>query len=704
MQFTDETMTTELLDFEGPLTHLLPNYEPREEQKEMLETVQNAYINSEIALIEAGTGIGKSIAYLIPALKWALETSERTVISTHTIALQQQLLNKDLPTLSQALNCDLKAVLVKGMSNYVCLRKLEESRHESLLLPEEEKNQFEKIEAWAQHTSDGSRAHLSFIPTSKVWESVCAEADTCTFRKCPHFDHCHLMKARENAKSAKLIIVNHSLLMADLAIRLTDENYTEHALLPPYKHLIIDEAHHLEEVATKSFARKAGEIQMRRTLLRVGSDRAGKLSLVSDQLTRLKKKLPPELLALRNDLLVDIANAFAAYHTLLDDLEREDKVRIQASLQSHPIWKEEVVPMTSQLHSQMNKFQAAMHNYEQELQTIDSENFREKTAGPRKEIAAMVTRLQDAVSLLQYLATNPPDPEKVPWIERRTFKKSQAIDLFEAELDVSKLLSKALFEPFSSLVLCSATLTSNNKFNFFRKQTGLDLIEKPITEKIFSSPFDYETQGMFLIPNDIPLPSDPSFLSDANALILKAILAAKTGTFILFTSYSMLTKTFHALQKPLSQAGFNLLKQGDSNRNELLSDFRNQKNSVLFGTDSFWEGVDVAGDALELVIITKLPFRVPTEPLVQARSELIEQQGGSPFFDYSLPQAIVKFKQGAGRLIRNKRDYGFVLCLDSRILQKNYGKQFLKSLPPFKQVSTPSEEIVKQIQQFKRRR
>ncbi|MEX2305882.1 MAG: helicase C-terminal domain-containing protein [Waddliaceae bacterium] len=696
-------MTLELLDFEGPLTHLLPHYEPRKEQKEMLKTVESAYNNSEIALIEAGTGIGKSIAYLIPALKWATETGERTVISTHTIALQQQLLNKDLPTLRKALNCDIKAVLVKGMSNYICLRKLEESKHEFLLLPEEEKGQFEKIEQWAYQTADGSRTDLNFLPKSKVWESVCAEADTCTFRKCPHFDHCHLMKARENAKDAKIIIVNHSLLMADLSIRLTDENYDEHALLPPYKHLIIDEAHHIEEVATKSFARKAGEIQMRRTLMRVGSDRAGKLSIIGDQLSRLKKKIPPELIAQRSDLLVDIVNAFAAYHTLFDVLEKEDKVRIQASIQKDPVWKEEVIPLTSQLHAQMNTYQAAMHNFEQELQTIDSESFREKTSGPRKEITAMIVRLQEAVSLLQYLATNPPSPDKVPWIERRIFKKTQAIDLYEAELDISKLLSSALFQPFSSLVLCSATLTSNNKFNFFRKQTGLDLTDKPITEKIFFSPFDYENQGVFLIPNDIPLPSHPSFLSDANALMLKTILSARTGTFILFTSYSMLTKTYSALLDPLTKAGFTLLKQGDGNRHDLLSRFRNEKNCVLFGTDSFWEGVDVAGEALEFVIITKLPFRVPTEPVIQARSELIDQQGGSAFFDYSLPQAIVKFKQGAGRLIRNKKDHGYVLCLDSRILQKNYGKQFLKSLPPFKQVSVPSEEIVKEIQKFKKR-
>lgn len=720
-----------ILESNGPLSRVLKGFESRPEQLKMTAKIVEAYNQNQIALIEAGTGTGKSLSYLIPALIWASSYQERTLISTNTITLQEQLLNKDIPLLIKALNLHLKVVLVKGMNNYICLRKIEDAQSELTFFPSEESDEIEKIIAWSSSTKEGSRAELPFIPSSGAWDKLGAESDACPHNNCAYYQQCFFFKARRQANDAQILIVNHHLLFADLQQRAASNNYNSSALLPEYQRIILDEAHHIEDIATEFFASRASRLELLRILGKLSSEKhnkgLGKLSILKEKLQNSFNKSPPsdttsifsslsiDLPALKRKLLDHTHEAFEAFSSagmqLLQatDLETEPdefKSRLRPIHQSHPVWKNHAVNAAKILIGTIYSYAQELKSIESRLKLIVNERLQEQTKSIRFDIQALALRLEGLADLINEFISPLIDSNKVRWIEAQKAKLQTNIYLVDAHLDISKKLIENFFSKFNTIVLCSATLTSNKSFAFIRQRLGLhpeSLPNKQITETIYESPFNYKQQALLVIPTDIPHPSHPDFIRAATDKIWEAIQASKGNTFILFTSYSMLQTCYDLLIERLQKNRYPTLKQGDDRRNALLEKFKNTDYSVLFGTDSFWEGVDVVGEALRCVVIVKLPFRVPSDPIIQARTEALIAKGKNPFLDYSIPHAIVKFKQGFGRLIRNKRDRGCVVCLDNRLAFKKYGHLFLSSLPPCQKQFVEGDQMLKEMQEFYRK-
>lgn len=726
----DSKAALRVLNHDGPFSTTLKGFEPRHEQQMMMGNVLDAYNQRAIALIEAGTGTGKSLAYLIPAMLWAVQTKERTVISTNTITLQEQLLQKDIPLVEKALNLNIKAVLVKGMQNYICLRKLEDAKQELLLYPPGEADELQKIDLWKEGPHDGSRSALPFSPSSQVWEKVSAESDTCNRNKCPYYNQCVFFKARKQANDAQILIVNHHLLFADLAYRIENDKFNEDAILPQYNNVILDEAHNIEDIATEYFASHVSQMDILRIMGRLTAEKGGKvhgkLPLLKEKLlAHYRQDLPAEassiynrlvidLPGLRNELLQHALEAFNAFFDFAQMMQNkgaeetapgESKLRILPYHQTHPFWQAKLIPMAKQLSATATGYAQALSSLLADIKQLKSETLEEQLKGLVFELNALAFRINACGSAVEQFINAIPDT-KVRWIELQPLKTLVNTSLINAELNISKLLAEFLFSKFDTVVLCSATLTTNKHFQFIRSRLGLNqalLPHRVIKEYTYESPFNFSQQALFAIPTDIPNPSDSSFTSAAAEKIWQALLSSRGNAFVLFTSYAMLTTCYNLLEKRLRELRYHPMKQGDADRQHLLKTFKTTDHSVLFGTDSFWEGVDVAGDALRCVIIVKLPFKVPSDPLIQARSESISARGGDPFMDYSLPQAIVKFKQGFGRLIRNRRDRGCIVCLDNRLMTKQYGKLFLSSLPDCQRTFVSGNALQEQMTEFYRK-
>lgn len=722
----DVEAVTRLLGVQGPLSRSLRGFESRPQQKQMMCNVLEAFNAGHVALVEAGTGTGKSMAYLIPALLWAIQTGERVLISTNTITLQEQLLFKDIPSLCRALNISVKAVLVKGMGNYVCKRKLAETDEERLFFSLAEREELEYIFAWEKKANDGSRTTMPKLPSPAVWDKISAEKDTCNTNDCPHYQECHFFKARRHAGDAHILIANHNLLFADLSVRADTENYSGQAVLPNYGRIILDEAHHIEEVATEYFAEELSWMDLLRTMARISSEKQGqvqgKLPVLKQKLEEAySKEVPKEvsailsrmnldLSALRREVLHVSADAFRAFHQFIprgeDLIGGEQKLRVLPGYLQRPDWLSGVFPKAKLLVEATMRYAQALTGLEHDLKSLNNERFQEASKGTRFDLAALTLRLHTAAMLLDQFISSPPPASKVRWIETQVLRTMTNVNIVDAELDISHALVEYLFKPFSTIILCSATLTTNKQFSYMKQRLGLTpqmLPEKTITENIYESPFDYQKQAMLAIPVDMPSPLEAGFYSAAIDAIWEVIQASRGAAFVLFTSYSMLKQCHDQMAVRMAEHRYTLLKQGDDNRQVLLSKFKSSERAVLFGTDSFWEGVDVSGEALRCVVIVKLPFKVPTEPITQARTEAIVAEGKDPFFEYALPNAIVKFKQGFGRLIRNRRDRGCIVCLDSRILTKRYGKLFLSSLPPCQQLCIPKAQLAEQMRAFYKR-
>ncbi|MGE3953961.1 MAG: ATP-dependent DNA helicase [Parachlamydiales bacterium] len=659
----------------GPISKHLPHYEPRPQQQQMAAIVKAAIERGQTALIEAGTGTGKTLAYGAPALLAALNQQKRIVISTHTINLQQQLVDKDLPFLLKALNADLKVVLVKGMYNYLCLKKLSEASAEKGSFPPDEAEELSQIEGWAQKSEDGSRSDLPIVPSGATWERVGAELDLCPGKRCPHYKECFFMSAREAAKEAQVLVVNHHLLLADLALKAESD---EGGILPDYDVLILDEAHHLEEVATESWAIRLSRFEWIKLLGRLiqdkGATRLGKLPTLERQLRALEAphalidRVSWELPAEKKRLVGDLNDLFHLFAQFLS----QEKQRLEPAHLEHSYWRNTLIPAVEGIVDRMEAFSTALRSLEADIDHV--------AKGKGEELKAFAARIEHHSSALKKFTFDELSPDEVRWIEAFNSKGFVQAALVSARLDISELLSERLFKSIPTVILTSATLTTSRDFSFIRQRLGL--ADREVVEAIFDSPFSYEEQALLVVPADMPAPNDPTFDRAASQAILQALRASRGGAFVLFTSFRMLRTCHDELKGLLEAEGYPVLRQGELERSTLLERFRSQENSILFGTDSFWEGVDVIGNALRLVILAKLPFQVPTEPIVQARLSAIADGGGDPFTQYTVPQAIVKFKQGFGRLIRHHQDRGCILCLDTRLKTKAYGRWFLESLPP----------------------
>jgi ATP-dependent DNA helicase DinG len=688
---------------DGLLSRSLKNFEERPGQQEMAQQIIDAYEQDLIALIEAGTGTGKSLAYLVPAVIWALKHQEKTVITTHTIALQEQLMHKDIPFLLKTMDVEIKACLVKGMGNYLCLRKLTELQDQPLLFSSEETKEIQAIEQWSEKTVEGSRSDISFPVSPVTWEKVGAEGESCNHVHCPHYKRCFFFKARKEAAEAQLLIVNHHLLLMDIEKR--RRNPGQESILPLYHRLIVDEAHNLEDIALNSFAQKLDRIAFLRLLARIHSDthpERSRLTLLKQALASLPaikptlmQKLEIEIPALKRVCQHELEESFAQISHFFPS-EKKEK-RITEEITQHTFWKQTIVPGLLSLSEQMKRLSLAMKAVSIDLEELKGGSIYEKLSPHLLEVQAIGMRLEQTFEFLTAFTQDEPKEMRVRWVEW----SGANISLVDAALDISAFLDEHLFSKLRTSVLCSATIATARSFQFLKNRLGLATQEKKLKEQIYDSPFNYAERSLFLVPTDMPIPSSADFLSECTKAMAEIIEISKGSTFLLFTSYEMLQSCFRTLSANTSLTQkYPFLKQGDLPRHLLLDKFKKQIGSVLFATDSFWEGVDVPGEALRCVVIAKLPFSVPSDPLYEAYSESLEKQGLNAFNDYSVPQAVIKFKQGFGRLMRKNDDRGCIVCLDHRIVKKGYGKQFLQSLPPCRTSFAPKAEAFAHMRQF----
>ena len=719
----DVAELTRALSPASALGRTLPHYEVRPQQARMMALVAQAFNEQGIAVIEAPTGVGKTIAYLLPAAQWAIRNRERLVISTRTINLQEQIMQKDIPDIAACLDKPVKAVLVKGRNNYLCPRRLERALAEATLFEDEEgQEQLKAIAEWARKTEDGTLSDLPFVPGYELWDQVCSEADTCQFTNCPNQKNCFIGKARREIAKADLIVVNHHMLFADLAIKKEVGNFSSLAVLPAYRRVIFDEAHNIEDSATEYFGADATRLGALRLLGRfVRTERGRERGLIPFLKVKLVKhtanvsmaQLEGAMNVIDDGLLPSLAAAREALTAAFDALRalaaekcgqigRDIKWRLTGETLEDPQLREihttYVLPATEELRG------CAQHctQLHKELLNLDvqEEQGESPIAAEVLQLAGYRDRLTRLANVLAEGTSNELHPNTVRWIEIDA-RNDRIVRVARCPLHVGPELSEWVYGNLKSVVMTSATLTVDHTFDYLFGRIGLDTVKsREIASEALDSPFDYASQAMLGIPTDIPTPDSKDFLPQVVDYV-RAILEITRGhAFVLFTSFYSLDYVFRRLHDDLAARGITPLKQGSAARTHLIERFRSDASSVLFGTDSFWEGVDVAGDALQCVILPKLPFRVPTEPIFEARAEAIEAAGGSSFMEYTVPQAVVKFRQGFGRLIRRKTDRGAVVILDRRILTKHYGKVFLRSLPDLHRVKGPREVLLPSLETF----
>jgi ATP-dependent DNA helicase DinG len=721
-QLLDAAEAAKLLSPDGPIRGKLTGYEYRPEQISMLDSVVRAFNDAEVLSVEAGTGTGKSLAYLVPAILWSQTNRERVIVSTHTINLQEQLVGKDLPFLTETVGMECTIALVKGRSNYLCKRKAAQAEAQAGQLIEDDlARELRDVLDWSKKTTDGSLSDLTTRPRPEVWEQVVSENDNCLRARCPYYSECFFYSARRRAAAADILVVNHHLLMADLALRDEIDNFTQNAVLPPATRVIIDEAHHLEDVATTYFGvrlsyrmleRTLGRLQSRRNpakgvlpalALLLGSVEASGDMLIAEGAIRwIEEHLIPRRASLASEAeecFVHLEDLYERLAARLGAGSQESKLRITEAVRETEEW--------ARLSEQVTRLASAFDDYAVSfLGVLDRvAQLSESSGNQARYLATELAALQGRLSgyAAAFLDVTEEDDSQCRWLERnRSIHSGPLLSFHSAPIQVAGLLRRALFERFATTILTSATLAVDRSFDYLHQRLGISDVDPPerVRSLRIDSPFDFETQARLLVPTDLPDPTQPGHEKEAQEAIRLALHISQGGTFVLFTSYAALHQAYGALEQELVRMGLVPLKQGDLSRHVLLARFTQSPRSVLFATDSFWEGVDVRGDALRSVIIARLPFKVPTEPIERARVEVIEARGGNAFEEHALPQAVIKLKQGFGRLIRSRSDWGCVLILDSRIAHKRYGRVFLDSLPPARQIVAPSNRVFDEMARF----
>ncbi|MBN1698042.1 MAG: DEAD/DEAH box helicase [Spirochaetales bacterium] len=654
----------------GGLSAVSDQYEERPTQVDMLRAICEAFNQDEICIAEAGTGVGKSFAYLVPVIDWVSKNTERVVVSTATINLQQQLIEKDIPLVKKILGVDPKTVLVKGRGNYVCLNRLNEAVGEFSLF-EETTDELKSIHEWALTSETGSKSDISFYPRPEVWSRICSEADLCSGLWCKYREGCFVLKAKREAASARLLVANHHLLFSDLSVRMAGIGFEGTAVLPPFHRIVFDEAHNIEESATSFFSRSLTKFSLFKHCGRFHRKKKGRsFGLIYGIAAKIKEK---SLIETIPRMIEDIyTQMLLVEHGCLALLGESTELRIRDNEDRQ--LKEFFLDPLVDLQFKIVDLASVLDNILTEFENAEGDK------NLLFESKAQVTRLLEISGLCERFKNIASDTGYIYWIQRsKSFSGDFYIKAIVTPLHIAPLMKEAIYEPYSTVVSTSATLAVNNSFSYWKSRVGLHDIE--VMEECFLSPFNYCEQVLLGVPTDAPMPDEEGFQGYVSGFIHDVIGCSGGKALVLFTSYSMLNRTYAEIVPMLREKGICVLKQGDDDRARLLSRFKRDIESVLFATDSFWEGIDTPGDALELLVLCRLPFRVPTGPVVKARMEEIEKNGGNPFFEYSLPEAVIKFRQGFGRLMRRRSDRGVVIVLDSRLVKKSYGPIFLKSLP-----------------------
>ncbi len=708
---------------DGALARNIQGYEVRPQQNTMLGHAAWAFNDNGIAVVEAPTGVGKTIAYLLPAVKWAVQNRERVVIATKTINLQEQIMFKDIPVLKKCLSDKFEAVLVKGRSNYLCLRKLQQALSESTLFDDEDDEaSLRSLTEWARKTADGSRSDLPFMPKRELWTQVCSEADSCLGNACPSAKKCFFMLARRKVAGADLIVANHHIVFSDLSVKKEKGDFNALGVLPEYKRIIFDEAHNIEDSATAYFGAEAtfngamallGRFIRRDRLHERGLVPYIKLKIMKDALTLSKleaekifelidEKLTPSLVATKEALTA----AFSALRSLAaekcgklgSDIKwrlTEDELSDSELREIHGVYVMSAVQEIRGCVQHCNALYGKIKDIKPDPKQLEQPLLTEKV-----QLRAYRDRLQRLANVLSEVTGEELEKNTVRWIEIDA-RKPKIVRLARCPLDVGEPLAEWVYANLNTVFMTSATLAVQGKFDYLFSRIGLDRVkEREIQSAVLDSPFCFEKQALLCLPSDTAAPNTDDFLDEGVDMVRQILSITRGHAFVLCTSFYSLNYVYDRLQVELKELGILPLRHGSATRTQLLEQFRNDKASVLFATDSFWEGVDVAGEALQCVILMRLPFRVPTEPVLQARSEAIEAAGGNSFMGYTVPQAVIKFRQGFGRLIRRKSDHGAIVVLDNRIVTKRYGKMFLNSLPGVGKATGSRQDVYSELKKF----
>jgi ATP-dependent DNA helicase DinG len=690
----------------GALSRVYPLFEERESQGNMLRLVCQAFNGEEICAAEAGTGVGKSIAYLLPALAWAVQNGERVVVSTNTINLQQQLVEKDIPLVKKILGQDPKVVLVKGRGNYLCLHRMNEALEEQSLFDERDPELL-SIREWARTTETGSRTDLSFYPAEETWSRVCSEADACLGLRCSHREGCFVLKARREASSARILIANHHLLFADLAFRMAGSGFDDPAVLPPFRRVIFDEAHNVEKAASSFFSQSFSRFMILRFTNRLHRRRKGRVTGHFPALARLlgrsalSRRIPEMVAAVQERALELDASC-------LSILGEETSLLLDR--EAAPSFRESAGPALGNLSFAIREMAEVFEEaFEKAGETGEPNPQGERSARENLvwDCRVQLSRLSGIADICDRFRNEEAGRNDIFWLEALRSargggdERERSVRLVITPLDIGPLMQEAVYEPIRTVVFTSATLTVAESFSFWAGRVGLPGSggREPIFRS-FPSPFNYQERVLLGVPTDAPAPDSPTHREFLSRFVTKTLLASHGAGLVLFTSYSLLREVSTAAHAELSRAGIRLLKQGDDDRARLLDAFRAERSSVLFATDSFWEGVDAPGETLQVVILCRLPFRVPSEPVLRARMAAIEERGGNPFGELSLPDAVVRMRQGFGRLMRRHDDTGVVLILDPRVVTKQYGSVFLESLPRTQRCIAPAAEVMRAVTRF----
>lgn len=674
--------------FAEGLPRAMPGWEARPQQVEMALHIARCFDDEVPLLCEAGTGTGKSLAYLVPAALWALANDGKVAVSTYTKALQAQLVTSDLPMLAKG-GIDVKTAVLQGRNNYLCKRRLGAALEDEGD-PEETRRLLEDLRGWSATSADGARGDLGFPVDPATWERVMSDADLTLSVRCPHYETCHWYVARRQASAAHLLVVNHALLLSDLAVR----QEAGRGFLPKFARVVIDEAHHLEDAGTSVATERLSRAAVERSTWSVLDARARKGAL-RKILELGSAKDTPLPMAVRPAFAAKVATAEAALSSIrggagfalgaLADgfLPAEEPVRVVGSVEDGDPWRLEVTPTLLHLAGEL---EAAAEAVEQVLGCFDEAALAPAQEEPLLVLKRAHRRLSGHAGFARGFLESQDDCR---WVEPdRDRRGERSAAACRAPIEVGPVLRRLLWDELPGTALTSATMTVSGRFDHLARRVG---VPGDRAEVVYDSPFDHAAQAVLALPRDLPSPEDPAFLPESARVVVDAVTLSDGGAFVLCTSHAAV----RAYAEALRAAGGSrpVLAQGEAGRPILLERFRENRRAVLVGTDSFWEGVSVKGEGLRLVIIPRLPFRVPSDPLQAARIDRLAAAGADPFRVYTLPEAVLKLRQGYGRLIRSQSDTGVVLLLDRRVHDKWYGQVVLRSLPPARRVQGPWQVV-----------